>query len=94
MQRLIKNAWQETGTTIIFVTHNTREAVCLGTRVIALGGPSLIDTAVGHIGFDSNEDEVQLFVREIESRTHSDINVGLAAEKLQKSSLAVVPVSG
>src|SRR5207302_3100439 len=70
MQRLIKNAWQETGTTIIFVTHNTREAVCLGTRVIALGGPSLIDTAVRHIGFDSNEDEVQVFVREIESRTH------------------------
>src|SRR6266566_1724960 len=73
MQRLIKNAWHETGTTIVFVTHNTREAVCLGTRVIALGGPSVIDTGVRHIGFDSNEDEVQWFVREIESRTHSDI---------------------
>ena len=28
--------WQESGTTVVFVTHNTREAVCLGTRVIAL----------------------------------------------------------
>ena len=94
MQRLIKNAWHETGTTIVFVTHNTREAVCLGTRVIALGGPSVIDTAVRHIGFDSNEEDVQFVVREIESRTHSDINVVHSAEKLQKSSLSVVPVSG
>ena len=36
MQRLIKELWRESGTTIVFVTHNTREAVCLGTRVIAL----------------------------------------------------------
>ena len=37
MQRLIKELWRESGTTIVFVTHNTREAVCLATRVIALG---------------------------------------------------------
>ena len=37
MQRLIKDLWRETGTTILFVTHNPREAVILGTRVIALG---------------------------------------------------------
>ena len=36
MQRLIKRLWQESGTTIVFVTHNTREAVCLATRVIGL----------------------------------------------------------
>src|SRR5207247_5907538 len=36
MQQLIKEIWQQSGTTIVFVTHNTREAVCLGTRVIAL----------------------------------------------------------
>jgi NitT/TauT family transport system ATP-binding protein len=93
MQRLIKNTWHETGTTIIFVTHNTREAVCLGTRVIALGGQSVIDTAVPHIDFDSSEDDVQFFVREIESRTDSDINVGHASEKIQKSSFSVVPIS-
>ena len=37
MQRLIKDLWRETGTTILFVTHNPREAVVLATRVIALG---------------------------------------------------------
>jgi NitT/TauT family transport system ATP-binding protein len=94
MQRLIKNTWHETGTTIIFVTHNTHEAVCLGTRVIALGGASILDTTVRHIGFESNEDDLQLFIRNIESRTHSDVNVGPAAEKLQKSSFSAVPISG
>jgi NitT/TauT family transport system ATP-binding protein len=36
MQRLIKKIWRETGTTILFVTHNTREAISLSTRIIAL----------------------------------------------------------
>jgi len=37
MQRLIMDLWRETGTTVLFVTHNPREAVILATRVIALG---------------------------------------------------------
>jgi ABC-type nitrate/sulfonate/bicarbonate transport system ATPase subunit len=37
VQRLIKELWKETQTTILFVTHNFREAVTLSTRVIALG---------------------------------------------------------
>src|ERR1700683_2750248 len=37
MQKLIKELWRETHTTILFVTHNPREAVMLATRVIALG---------------------------------------------------------
>jgi NitT/TauT family transport system ATP-binding protein len=37
MQRLIKDLWRETRTTILFVTHNPREAVTLATRIIALG---------------------------------------------------------
>ncbi len=37
MQRLIKELWRETRTTILFVTHNSREAVTLATRLIALG---------------------------------------------------------
>src|SRR6202041_247546 len=36
MQRLIKKIWRETCTTILFVTHNTREAISLSTRIIAL----------------------------------------------------------
>jgi NitT/TauT family transport system ATP-binding protein len=37
MQRLIKDLWRETRTTILFVTHNPLEAVTLASRVIALG---------------------------------------------------------
>lgn len=33
----MERIWQQTGKTIIFVTHNVREAVRLGTRVILLG---------------------------------------------------------
>lgn len=36
MQSLILRIWRETGTTILFVTHNTHEAICLGTRVVLL----------------------------------------------------------
>lgn len=39
--------WSETGTTIIFVTHNVREAVALGDRVVVLStGPG---TVVGEV---------------------------------------------
>ena len=40
MQRLIRELWRETGTTILFVTHNTQEALYLGTRVIVLAKES------------------------------------------------------
>jgi NitT/TauT family transport system ATP-binding protein len=36
MQRLIRGLWAETGTTILFVTHNIAEALFLGSRVIVL----------------------------------------------------------
>ena len=36
MQGWIRELWRETGTTILFVTHNTHEALSLGTRVIVL----------------------------------------------------------
>src|SRR5258708_6103706 len=45
MQRLIKELWRESGTTIVFVTHNTREAVCLGTRIIPLAKDTASDNA-------------------------------------------------
>jgi NitT/TauT family transport system ATP-binding protein len=36
MQVLIRQLWRGTGVTLLFVTHNTHEAVQLGTRVIVL----------------------------------------------------------
>jgi NitT/TauT family transport system ATP-binding protein len=40
MQGLIRRLWQSTGTTVLFVTHNTQEALRLGTRVIVLAKES------------------------------------------------------
>ncbi len=37
MQKLVRRVWRETGTTIVFVTHNIAEAIFLGTRVVVLG---------------------------------------------------------
>ena len=36
MQALIRMLWQEQGTTILFVTHNLKEAVMLSTRMVML----------------------------------------------------------
>jgi NitT/TauT family transport system ATP-binding protein len=77
MQQLIKELWHQSGTTIVFVTHNTREAVCLGTRVIALardgerGSSVALDVAVPHLDFDSDKEEVQDLVEEVERATQS-----------------------
>jgi NitT/TauT family transport system ATP-binding protein len=55
MQKLIRQVWKETETTVLFVTHNIDEAVRLGTRVIVLskdcapgaeGSRVALDTAV------------------------------------------------
>ena len=36
MQQLIRELWRATGTTILFVTHNTQEALALATRILVL----------------------------------------------------------
>jgi NitT/TauT family transport system ATP-binding protein len=77
MQRLIKELWRESGTTIVFVTHNTREAVCLGTRIIALakegsgelGSSIALDLSVPHANFDSDEEEIRRLIRQVEAAT-------------------------
>jgi NitT/TauT family transport system ATP-binding protein len=74
MQRLIKDLWRETGTTILFVTHNPREAVVLATRLIALGrtggdddGANIVlDLAIPDC---HNELEIAALVRRVEQTT-------------------------
>jgi len=88
MQRLIKELWRQSGTTIVFVTHNTREAVWLGTRIIALGGASLFERTVSHIDFDADEDHIQFVIRDIETQTQADRNVRIEREESQKRNLA------
>ncbi len=50
MQRLIRSIWQETGTTMIFVTHNLAEAVYLSSRVVLLARDKMRECS--HIGLD------------------------------------------
>jgi NitT/TauT family transport system ATP-binding protein len=71
MQKLIRSLWEAIGTTILFVTHNTHEALLLGTRVIVLakesatqGSRVMLDLAVP----DSCQDEeTPALVRKLES---------------------------
>ena len=77
MQRLIKELWRESGTTIVFVTHNTREAVCLGTRIVALakddsgerGSGVALDLSIPHLDFDSDQDDLRSLIQEVETAT-------------------------
>jgi NitT/TauT family transport system ATP-binding protein len=71
MQRLIRNLWRDTGTTIVFVTHNTQEALYLGTRVIVLAKES--PNSGSRVALDlevpepCHEDEIPRLVRKLES---------------------------
>ena len=74
MQRLIKTLWRETGTTILFVTHNPREAVTLATRVIALGRPDASDNGaevILDLAVPQTDDEERIsgLIRRIEQTT-------------------------
>ncbi len=71
MQRLIRELWQATGTTILFVTHNTQEALRLATRVIVLAKPSpdhgsrpVLDMRIPD---PCPEDEIPWLIRRLES---------------------------
>ncbi len=52
LQRLLRTVWQETRPTVVFVTHNTAEALYLGTRVIVLARASREDSCGSHIALD------------------------------------------
>jgi len=75
MQALIHALWQSTGTTILFVTHNTHEALRLGTRVIVLardtaesGSRVMLDLPVPD---PCHEDDVPRLVRRLETVSDS-----------------------
>ena len=55
MQRLIRQLWRDTGVTVLFVTHNTQEALHLGSRVIVLSKESPDAGAV--VGMDMSVPE-------------------------------------
>jgi NitT/TauT family transport system ATP-binding protein len=73
MQQLIRDLWKSTGTTILFVTHNTEEALVLGTRVIVLardadcGSEVALDLAVPEYRRDN---DLTALIRQVESASH------------------------
>lgn len=71
MQSLLRQIWEETGKTMIMVTHNIEEAILVGHRVIVLGGsPSEIlidqDTSAAEMK-DRYSKEFLSLQKEIES---------------------------
>ena len=50
MQRLIRSIWQESGMTVVFVTHNLPEAVHLGNRVLQIAKTA--DGLNSHVAMD------------------------------------------
>jgi NitT/TauT family transport system ATP-binding protein len=75
MQVLIRQLWRGTGVTLLFVTHNTHEAVQLGTRVIVLaretphhGSHVAMDLAIPS---SCPVDEISLLVARLDSAAGS-----------------------
>jgi NitT/TauT family transport system ATP-binding protein len=101
MQRLIKDLWRESGATIVFVTHDTREAVCLGSRIVALakdtqgnqGASITLDLAVPHLDFDSGADEIAALVRRVEASTRAGAASQVPLPFPSTSDLDLVPVA-
>jgi len=52
LQRLLRSVWSETRPTVVFVTHNTAEALYLGTRVIVLARKSREDHCGSRVVLD------------------------------------------
>lgn len=85
MQALIRQLWRSTGATILFVTHNTQEALSLGTRVIVLAKENAV--AASRVALDMavpepcEEDEVPRLVRHLERVATSSDSAEALAER-------------
>jgi NitT/TauT family transport system ATP-binding protein len=52
LQRLLRSVWSELKPTVVFVTHNTAEALYLGTRLIVLARTSHSDASGSRVALD------------------------------------------
>jgi NitT/TauT family transport system ATP-binding protein len=96
MQTLIHELWQSTGTTILFVTHNTEEALRMGSRVIVLAKES--PDRGSRVALDLKvptglrDEDIPELVRSLESASEGKSGWGVAARvqaKLRNVQMAV-----
>src|SRR5579872_3496674 len=67
MQRLIRQVWRETETTVLFVTHNIAEAIYLGTRIIVLSKGAEAEGSTVALDLNISErDQTTDIIRQIE----------------------------
>jgi len=63
LQRLLRSVWSEARPTVVFVTHNTAEALFLGTRVIVLARESKEDACGSRVTLDMRMTEGGMTLR-------------------------------
>jgi NitT/TauT family transport system ATP-binding protein len=63
MQRLLVEAWQASGCTVVFVTHDVDEALVLGDRVVVLGRHGIVSEHLVDRPVQRGEVAVQIRVR-------------------------------
>jgi NitT/TauT family transport system ATP-binding protein len=83
MQQMLRGLWQSTGTTVLFVTHHTLEALRIGSRVVVLaketpdhGSRVVLDLAVPDI---SRDDDLPELVRRLEQASEGKSAAGDSA---------------
>jgi len=64
LQRLLRSVWSESRPTVVFVTHNTAEALFLGTRLIVLARQSREDHCGARVALDMKLPEQGMSLRE------------------------------
>lgn len=76
MQREIERLWQETRSTIIFVTHDLDEAIKLGDRVVTMtAGPAARIKTVYNVDIERPRDETAPAVIELHRALRDDVTV-------------------
>jgi NitT/TauT family transport system ATP-binding protein len=90
MQELIKELWRDMGATILFVTHNTTEAIRLASRVVVMAKPS--PDSGSRIALDlqipepCSEEYLPTLVRKLECLDLGDATASSPAEALSARS--------
>jgi NitT/TauT family transport system ATP-binding protein len=72
MQKLIREVWNETGTTVLFVTHNIAEAINLATRVIVLARTPAAESSRVALDLSTSEPEVAARIEQATGHLRSD----------------------